>query len=137
MPDYSAYFSVIPAIGRTVSEANPDMKCATPEYCFISYLDPEYKERDISIEYNEAVVAMGNDVDGIFFREMPAVTVAAVMHKVAYVDFPQTYAFVMDWVEKNGYRVAESPRESYIDGVWNNTSEENWLTEIQVPLEKA
>lgn len=41
VPDYSAYFEVIPAIGRAVKAANPDLKCATPEYCFIKYLDGE------------------------------------------------------------------------------------------------
>lgn len=137
VPNYTDYFTVIPSIGRAVTAANPELKCATPEYCFISYLDPEYKEHDINIEYNEAVTAFGNEVDGIFFREIPEVKVAAVMHEGAYVNFPQTYAFIMEWVEKNGYRVVDRPRESYIDGVWNNTPEENWLTEIQVPIEKA
>ena len=26
-------------------------------------------------------------------------------------------------------------RESYIDGIWNKESEEDWLTEIQLPIE--
>ena len=26
------------------------------------------------------------------------------------------------------------PRESYIDGIWNKDSEDDWLTEIQVPI---
>ena len=28
----------------------------------------------------------------------------------------------------------DRPRESYIDGIWNKDSEEDWLTEIQVPI---
>ena len=65
VPDYTAYFEVIPAIGRAVRSANPDLKCADPEYCFITYLDGEYKEKDISIQYNEAVTSYGTEVDGI------------------------------------------------------------------------
>ena len=65
------------------------------------------------------------------------VTVASVMHKGSYADVPQAYAFVMDWVESNGCRVTESPRESYIDGIWNQADEADWLTEIQVPIEQA
>ncbi|MEG0375972.1 MAG: MerR family transcriptional regulator [Raoultibacter sp.] len=136
VPDYNAYFEVIPAIGRAVKAANPTLTCAIPEYCFISYLDEEYKEKDINFEYNEAVTEFGVDVDGIYFREIPAVTVASVMHRGSYVDLPQAYAFAMDWVEKNGYRIADTARESYIDGVWNCTDEANWLTEIQIPIEK-
>ena len=136
VPDYGAYFEVLPALGRAVMQANPGLECATPEYCFISYLDGEYKESDINIEYNEAVTTFGNEVDGIFFRELPAVHVATVMHKGSYADLPQAYAFLMEWVEKNGYRVAVSPRESYIDGIWNQKEEADWLTEIQIPIEK-
>lgn len=137
VPNYRAYFEVIPAIGRAVMAANPDLKCAEPEYCFITYLDGEYKETDISIQYNEAVTSFGVEADGIYFRETNPVTVASVMHKGSYADLPQAYAFVLEWVEKNGYRIAESARESYIDGVWNQTAEADWLTEIQVPIEKA
>lgn len=136
VPDYSAYFEVIPAIGRAITAANPTLQCATPEYCFITYLDGEYKEHDITIEYNEAVTSFGVETDGIIFREMPAVTVASVMHRGSYQNLPQAYAFAVDWVEKNGYRIADSFRESYIDGVWNNTLEEDWLTEIQIPIVK-
>ena len=137
VPNFNAYFEVIPAIGRAVTEANPGLQCAVPAYCFISYLDGEYKQEDISIEYNEAVTAYGTETDGIVFREIPAVRVASVMHRGPYADLPQAYAFAMDWVEQNGYRPAGLARESYIDGVWNQKDEADWLTEIQIPLEKA
>ena len=42
----------------------------------------------------------------------------------------------MDWIEQNGYRASGLARESYIDGIWNCTDESQWLTEIQVPVEK-
>lgn len=136
VPDYSAYFEVIPAIGRAVQEANPDLKCATPEYCFITYLDGEYKERDITMKYSEAVEAFGVESDGIVFEEVPAATVVSVMHRGPYADLPRAYAFVMEWIEQNGYRTTDLPRESYLDGIWNGIPESEWLTEIQVPIEK-
>lgn len=136
VPDYSAYFEVIPAIGRAVKAANPNLKCATPEYCFITYLDGEYKERDITMKYSEAVEEFGVETDGIVFEEIPAATVVSVMHRGPYADLPRAYAFAMEWVEQNGYRACDLARESYIDGVWNGTPESDWLTEIQVPVEK-
>lgn len=136
VPTYSAYFEVIPAIGRAVKAANPDLTCATPEYCFITYLDGEYKERDITMKYSEAVEEYGVETDGIVFEEVPAATVVSVMHRGPYADLPRAYAFAMDWVEQNGYRMVDLPRESYIDGIWNNIPESDWLTEIQVPVEK-
>ncbi len=136
VPDFNAYFEVIPAIGRAVTAANPNLQCAKPEYCFISYLDGEYKDHDIAIEYNEAVTEFGNETDGIFFREMPAVHVASVMHRGPYADLPQAYAFLMEWIEQNGYRPCDLARESYIDGIWNGIPDSEWLTEIQIPIEK-
>lgn len=41
----------------------------------------------------------------------------------------------MKYAEQNGYIVAGLPRECYIDGIWNKESEEDWLTEIQLPIE--
>lgn len=136
VPDFSAYNEVIPAIGRAVKAANPNLKCAAPEYCFITYLDGEYKERDITIKYSEAVEDYGVETNGIVFEEAPAVTVASVMHRGPYADLPRAYAFAMDWIEQNGYRASGLARESYIDGIWNCTDESQWLTEIQVPVEK-
>ena len=136
VPDFSAYFEVIPALGRAVKEANPNLKCATPEYCFITYLDGEYKERDITIKYSEAVEEYGVESEDIVFEEAPAVTVASVMHRGSYADLPRAYAFAMDWIEQNGYRASGLARESYIDGIWNCADESQWLTEIQVPIEK-
>lgn len=40
----------------------------------------------------------------------------------------------MEYAEKNGYVAAGLARESYIDGIWNKESVEDWLTEIQLPV---
>lgn len=55
------------------------------------------------------------------------------MHKGPYTRLGEAYA--MKWIEENEYEVADAPRESYIDGIWNKDSEEEWLTEIQIPIE--
>lgn len=133
---YDAYFEVIPAIGEAVMKANPGLKCTVPEYCFIIYMDNEYREKDIHVEYCEAVDRFGKETDGIVFKKMEAVTAVSVMHKGAYKNLSKAYAYAMDWIEKNGYAVADSPRESYIDGIWNKEKEEDWLTELQVPIMK-
>ena len=41
----------------------------------------------------------------------------------------------MRYAEQNGYQAAGPARECYIDGIWNKESEEDWLTEIQLPVE--
>jgi DNA-binding transcriptional MerR regulator len=134
LPSYDAYFEVIPAIGEKVVKQYPGLKCATPEYCFVVYLDGEYKEKDINIEFCEAVEKTWPDFDDIVFKEMKPVTVVSVLHKGPYSELPNAYAYVFKWIEENGYATTDYPRESYIDGIWNKESVADWLTELQVPV---
>jgi DNA-binding transcriptional MerR regulator len=136
IPDYNAYFSIIPPIGEKVMSKYPDLKCTTPEYCFVKYLDGEYKEKDIHIEFCEAIDKLKEDFDDIKFKAIEAVTAVSVMHKGPYSKLSSAYSFIMKWIEENGYTIKDCPRESYIDGIWNKESDEEWLTEIQIPVVK-
>jgi effector-binding domain-containing protein len=136
IPNYAALNALVPALGAKVAAANPGLKCAEPDYCFNIYHDGEYKESDIDVEICQAVTSFGKDGEGVVFKEMPAVTVASVLHKGGYDSLGAAYAFTFAWVQQNGYTVCGDPRESFIDGIWNKESEADWLTEIQVPVEK-
>lgn len=136
VPDYDAYFQLIPAIGEKLKGRYPDLKCVIPEYCFIVYLDGEYKEKDIHVEFCEAVDQMKEDFDDIRFKKIDSVSAVAVMHKGPYSTLPQAYAYAFKWIEENGYTVAGSPRENYIDGIWNKENDADWLTELQIPVQK-
>lgn len=136
VPNYDAYFKLIPKIGEQVTKEYPDLKCAVPEYCFIVYLDNEYKEKDFHVEFCEAVTEMKEDFDDIKFKEIQGTTAVSVMHKGGYEGLSEAYAYAFKWIEENGYEASDSPRESYIDGIWNKEKEEDWLTELQVPIKK-
>ncbi len=136
LPNYAALNEIMSSLGEKVMKANPGIKCVEPGYCFNVYLDGEYRETDVHVEICEAVVSRGKDGDGIVFKEIPATTVVSVLHRGAYDKLGDAYAYAMQWVEQNGYRVTDNVRESYIDGIWNKESTDEWLTEIQVPVEK-
>lgn len=136
LPNYAALNEIMPALGEKVGKANPGIKCVEPGYCFNVYLDGEYRDTDIQVEICQAVVSPGKDGDGVVFKEIPAITALSVLHRGAYDGLSKAYAYAMQWVEQNGYRVTGLVRESYIDGIWNKESAEDWLTEIQVPVEK-
>lgn len=133
---YDSYFDVIPKIGKAVMEKYPNLKCLVPEYCFIVYLDNEYKDRDINIEFCEAVTEMQEDFDDIKFKKVEGVTALSIMHKGSYTSISEAYAYAFKWIEKNGYEATDSPRENFIDGIWNKEDEKDWLTELQVPIKK-
>jgi len=134
LQSYSEMMQKIPETGALLAAANPDLKCVSPDYCFCRHLDNEYRESDITSEYCQAVVSAGKPVVDIVFKTIPATTVASILHKGSYETLNIAYAFILKWIEDNGYICCETPRESYIDGVWNKESPDDWLTELQVPI---
>ena len=116
--------------------ANPNIKCIEPDYCYISYLDGEYKEANMKIRYTQAVTEMGIPTETIKFEKLNPIKAACIYHKGSYSNLRESYSFLIKWVEENGYEIAEPIRERYIDGMWNKGSEDEWLTEIQIPIRK-
>ena len=135
LKNYSDIMNWIPSVGQECLEFNPGMKCEEPSYEFCEYLDGEYKETDIRIRHNEAVKAFGKENDHIKFKTIPETKVLSIYHKGSYANIGEAYAFLMKYAEQNGYLVAGLARESYIDGICNKESEEEWLTEVQLPIE--
>lgn len=133
---FSDMMKLIPELGAECRRLNPQIKCAEPRYEFCEYLDEEYKPSDILIRHNEAVDQMGKESDRIKFREVPAVRVLSILHRGAYDEIGEAYAYIMKYAEDNGYKVSGFARECYIDGIWNKESVEDWLTEIQLPIEE-
>src|SRR6056297_2440465 len=137
VPNYDYYFESIPKIGEKIVAANPGLKCLEPNYCFTIYLDGEYKKENFEVEVCEAVTDYGTPVDDIVFKTIDAVENAAcVYHKGSYDTIGQAYAYLFKWIDENGYEAIDNPRESYIDGIWNKNRPEEWLTELQVPIQK-
>ena len=131
---YDALFDIMPELGGYMEDAG--CVCALPEYCFTRYLEPGYKEEQILVEICEAVTEQKADRGCLRFRTIPETRAACIYHKGSYRDFPKTYEVILRYIEENGYEICGNIRESYIDGVWNKDSEDEWLSEIQIPVVK-
>ena len=130
---YDALFELMPQMGAQMELS--DCRCAQPSYCFTHYLEPEYKEEDILVEICEAVTEKKPDTGDIAFKVLPKVPMAAcIFHKGSYNTLPESYAMLLQYIEENGYEICGNIRESYIDGVCNKETENEWLTEIQIPV---
>lgn len=130
---YDALFELMPQMGARMELS--DCRCAQPAYCFTHYLEPEYKEEDILVEICEAVTEKKQDSGDIVFKVFPKVPMAAcIFHKGSYNTLHNSYAMLLQYIEENGYEICGNIRESYIDGVWNKETENEWLTEIQIPV---
>lgn len=133
--DYDSYFEIFPKMGDHMREVGA--VCRDPEYCFTIYHDGEYREEHIDVEICEAVTAPCRDSDTVKFKTIENVPQAAcIEHRGPYETLRESYNALFSWVEENGYTVCGNPRESYIDGIWNQEDPQRWLTEIQLPVER-
>ena len=118
------------------AKANPELKCITPDYCYVSYLDGEYKEKDVKVRYAQAVEAFGNETNRVKFMKSDPITAVCIYHKGSYNKFRESYEIILKYIEENDYEIIDNPRECYIDGCWNKENEEDYLAEIQFPVNK-
>lgn len=134
---YQDLFNLCPnVIG--VEMARLGCECPEPGYAYTIDHSGEYKDSDIDIEYCEEVKEMKTDSELIQFKVVPAVKNAlCYKHFGPYSKFPESWSKIYAYLEEKGYHVIDHPRFSYIDGIWNKEDENEWLTEIQVPIEEA
>ena len=134
--DYSQISNFVLQAGTECEKANPNLKCITPDYCYISYLDGEYREKDIKIRYAQAVEKVGQETDKVKFMKSDPITAVCIYHKGAYDNLRDSYNIILKYIEDNNYEIIDNPRECYIDGCWNKEDENDYLTEIQFPVRK-
>lgn len=135
LKDYSEFGKLVIESAEECLRLNPGLECTKPDYSFGEYLDAEHKETDILARYSQAVVKAGIENESIKFRVLPTTKAICIYHKGAYDLLGDAYAYLMKYAEENGYRVSGLARECYIDGIWNKDSAEDWLTELQLPVE--
>lgn len=131
---YDELFDLMPEMGAEMERL--DLSCTVPEYCFTRYLDLGFKEEQILIETCQAIVEKKADSEKLQIKDIPEITAACIYHKGSYDSFGESYEKILKFIEENGYEICGCIRESYIDGVWNKEREEEWLSEIQIPVKK-
>ena len=137
LKDYSEASEFIISSGQECMELNPNIKCIEPDYCYVNYLDGEYKEKNIKVRYAQAVIKENQpfkENNNIKFMDIPETKCICIYHKGSYETLGKSYAKIMKYIEDNKLEIKEYPRECYIDGIWNKDNVEDWLTEIQIPI---
>lgn len=128
-------YDFIQSTENKIFQGNSGLKRKSPDYCFLRYLDNEYRSENMTVEYCQATNFKGKDIDDIVFKILPSSKVASLYFKGSNEYISAGFAFLYDWINKSGYKPCGCPRECYIDGLWNVNSVDLWLTEIQIPIE--
>lgn len=136
LSSYEDLFYKMPEMGHEMEKCG--CECALPEYCYTTYFDDGYKEYDVDADICEAVTELKEGTDKVKFKVVAEVELAAcTLHLGPYYRLPQAYSAIVKFIEESGYEIIGHIRESYIDGIWNKDTDEEWLTEIQIPVRKT
>lgn len=119
---------------RELKRTNPDVKCPQPDYCCVIYPGKSFRESNIFVEYVQSVDKIGIDTPTVKFRELEGINAVSVIHYGSYENLRDAYLCAVNFAIENGYEIAGNARERYIDGAWNKESEDEWQTEIQLPV---
>lgn len=132
--DMSNLFNFVLEAGAEAKENNPDLKCT--DYCFVTYEAPEYQEKDVELEYVEAVENIGKESENIKFKTIDAIDALCVEHRGEYAKLADAYAYAVGFAKEHGYKICGKIREVYIHGCWDCERADDYLTEIQIPVRK-
>jgi len=102
------------------------------------YHDEEFREQDADVEV--AIPVSGSIPEGeqVKPRRLPAVNeMACLTHQGGYDTLSSSYGQLMGWIEANGYHIAGPLREVYLRGPESDNDASSYVTEIQIPVEKA
>jgi DNA-binding transcriptional MerR regulator/predicted transcriptional regulator YdeE len=72
--------------------------------------------------------------DRVRVVDLPAIEVAAVVHRGPMDDVEQVYEALMQWIDDSGYRTAGLSRELYLK--WSDDNSAENVTELQMPVTK-
>ena len=132
LADYSEMGEFVMNIGKEIMSLNPTLEC--DDYCYVTYTAREFREMNIELVYTEAVKEFGVGNDTIEFSELSAEKAISVEHLGPFQGLGEAYAFAVNWVKENGYEISGAIRERYIHGCWDRESEDEYLTELQIPI---
>ncbi len=102
------------------------------------YHDHEFTEQDIDVEVGVVIAAPPARISsaGPFTcHDLPAESMACVLHRGDYAKISQAYGALGGWTEANSYRIVGPFREFYLVGP-DAADPSAYLTEIQIPVEK-
>ena len=109
---------------------------ADPCLAAVTYLDGEYKEKDVEMMAWKTVKGNYQDTEHVKFRTLPEETVASCTYKGSYTQITEVYSAVIAWMEANGYEPAGPMFNIYHVSPHETQNPDEFVTEICYPLKK-
>jgi effector-binding domain-containing protein len=90
----------------------------------------------LEVEVVEPITKNLLESDMVKVYELPALTkMVCIVHKGSFSTISGTYEAIYDWIRQNGYKICGPLREIYHKGEWITEDPEEYITELQIPIE--
>ncbi|MEM7555584.1 MAG: MerR family transcriptional regulator [Cyanobacteria bacterium P01_A01_bin.84] len=100
------------------------------------YHDTKLRDKHIPVEAATPIYEKIPDSGKVWVYELPAVEeMACVVHHGEFSGLGKAYSTLLEWLEKNGYRIIGSTREVYLE-YEKDGDPSKYVTEVQIPVEK-
>lgn len=109
---------------------------ADPCLCAVTFLDGEYKEKDVEVMAWKTVNGDYPDTEHVKFKTLPEVTVASCTFKGGYHLITEVYAAVVAWLDANGYESAGPMFNIYHVSPHETKNPDEFVTEVCYPVKK-
>ena len=106
---------------------------------FSLYHDPDYRERDVDVELCARVEKLGQSAAGFTYRVTPPVPLmACTMVYGPFSGIAGAYQAFAAWLEAHSQNRMGGPSRQIVHrGPWNEQDSQDYLVELQIPLEKS
>ncbi len=95
----------------------------------IRYHSSEYSAEGYDVEF---VIPVKEAVKGT--KELKGCLCAMSVLQGSYSNLPEIYTRIMEWIEREGYKVNGAPYEAYITNPFKVASEDELITEVYFPI---
>lgn len=102
----------------------------------VTFLDGEYKERDVEVMAWKTVKGRYPDTEHVRFRTLPAVTVASCTFKGSYEQITNVYAAIAAWIDENGCEIDGPMFNIYHVSPHETSNPDEFVTEACYPVKK-
>lgn len=110
-----------------IASSEPPFRCVT-------FLDGEFKERDVTLEAQLIVNGSYPDTEHVRFRALPAVTYASCTFRGGYHQFSEVIAAMTAWIEANGYAYDGFMFDIYHVSPHETQNPDEFVTEVCYPV---
>lgn len=93
----------------------------------------EFLFKDLDVEFGIQIESSG---EGSMYRKFGGFLAATAIHAGNYADIINTHIQIIQWVNKNGYRVAGNVSEEFIISPLDVNNVDEHVTKVIIPVEK-